>query len=560
MFGFIDVASFVHEFETAFDSVRKGTRRPRPNWSPSRSTPRTTSPADRGRAPATASEGEDDRRGAARRDRRPLPRAACRRADAPSGSLRRTAVGTAPRRPACGASSSACRPTACSTAPIRCSCSTRFAQIGPCTVTALTDTRAADRRDRSRPDAISAGRSISRPTIRAAALDDVFLFLIDEMELVGRRPLEAGARPDGQVRRTRRREPEAKATEVRAAHRSQRRTGRGQPPGRPRHAPRPRTRPVAAEEAQPAAQKEAAGGMSLRVPAERLDELMDRVGELVIAQSRLRRSRSDSSDAGLKTIAEELERLSSGLRDTTMGIRMVPIGTLFRRFRRLVHDLSRDLGKDIEFVTTGEETELDKTMIERLADPLVHLIRNAVDHGVESAETRSARRQAGQGHGAARSRLCRRRGGDLGLRRRRRPRCRRASAPRPKKPGFLAAGCQDRRPGPLPDDLRARLLDGQGSHVALGPRRRHGRGQAHHRRPARQHRAVAAHPGAGHHRDAAPAADPCHHRRHAGPGRHRPLHHPALGGRGMRRAAGRGREPIRAVATSSTSAATSCRS
>ncbi len=85
-----------------------------------------------------------------------------------------------------------------------------------------------------------------------------------------------------------------------------------------------------------------------------------------------------------------------------MGIRMVPIGTLFGRFRRLVHDLSRDLGKQIEFVTAGEETELDKTMIERLADPLVHLIRNSVDHGLEDADER-ARRPASRatGHGAA---------------------------------------------------------------------------------------------------------------------------------------------------------------
>jgi two-component system chemotaxis sensor kinase CheA len=72
-----------------------------------------------------------------------------------------------------------------------------------------------------------------------------------------------------------------------------------------------------------------------------------------------------------------------------MGIRMVPIGTLFNRFRRLVHDLSRDLDKPIEFITSGEETELDKTMIERLADPLVHLIRNALDHGIEPPERRT---------------------------------------------------------------------------------------------------------------------------------------------------------------------------
>jgi two-component system chemotaxis sensor kinase CheA len=73
-----------------------------------------------------------------------------------------------------------------------------------------------------------------------------------------------------------------------------------------------------------------------------------------------------------------------------MGARMVPIGSLFGRFRRLVHDLSRDLGKPVEFVTSGEDTELDKTMIERLADPLVHLIRNAIDHGIEDQASRAA--------------------------------------------------------------------------------------------------------------------------------------------------------------------------
>ena len=138
-------------------------------------------------------------------------------------------------------------------------------------------------------------------------------------------------------------------------------------------------------------------GGSLRVPAERLDELMDRVGELVIAQARLTQIAAASADANLKSVAEELERLSSGLRDTTMGIRMVPIGSLMSRFRRLVHDLSSELSKDIEFVTSGEETELDKTMIERLGDPLVHLIRNAVDHGLETPEDRTRKGKPAQG-------------------------------------------------------------------------------------------------------------------------------------------------------------------
>ncbi|NNU80074.1 chemotaxis protein CheA [Halovulum dunhuangense] len=134
----------------------------------------------------------------------------------------------------------------------------------------------------------------------------------------------------------------------------------------------------------------AAGGGSLRVPAERLDELLDRVGELVIAQARLSQIAGQSDDAALKNVSEEIERLATGLRDTTMGIRMVPIGSLFGRFRRLVHDLKGQLGKEMEFVTFGEETELDKTVVEKLADPLVHVIRNAIDHGIETPERRSA--------------------------------------------------------------------------------------------------------------------------------------------------------------------------
>ncbi|TCL69749.1 chemotaxis protein CheA [Rhizobium sp. BK251] len=127
---------------------------------------------------------------------------------------------------------------------------------------------------------------------------------------------------------------------------------------------------------------------NVRVPAERLDELMDRVGELVIAQSRLSRLASASADISLRSVSEEIERLSGELRDTMMVLRMVPVATLFGRFRRLVHDLARETGKVIELVTEGESTEVDKTVIERLADPLVHLVRNSIDHGLEKPEER----------------------------------------------------------------------------------------------------------------------------------------------------------------------------
>lgn len=129
---------------------------------------------------------------------------------------------------------------------------------------------------------------------------------------------------------------------------------------------------------------------NVRVPAERLDELMDRVGELVIAQSRLSQLAGSSADIMLRSVSEDVERLSGELRDTMMVLRMVPVGSLFTRFRRLVHDLARETGKVIELETEGETTEVDKTVIERLADPLVHLVRNSIDHGLEMPQDRLA--------------------------------------------------------------------------------------------------------------------------------------------------------------------------
>lgn len=139
------------------------------------------------------------------------------------------------------------------------------------------------------------------------------------------------------------------------------------------------------------------GGETVRVPAERLDQLMDRVGELVIAQSRLKQLAAAGTEPLLRAVSEEIERLAAELRDTMMIVRMVPVGQLFGRFRRLIHDLSRDTGKSIALTLEGEATELDKTVIERLADPLVHLIRNAADHGLETPEQRAAAGKPSEG-------------------------------------------------------------------------------------------------------------------------------------------------------------------
>jgi two-component system, chemotaxis family, sensor kinase CheA len=139
---------------------------------------------------------------------------------------------------------------------------------------------------------------------------------------------------------------------------------------------------------------------SVRVPAEKLDSLVDLVGELVTIQARLSQKAARSNDPDMTVIAEIVERLSAEMRDTTLSIRMLPIGGTFNKLRRLVRDLSNDLGKDVALVTEGGETELDKTVIEQLNDPLVHIIRNCIDHGIESPE---ARRGAGKlAHGTIR--------------------------------------------------------------------------------------------------------------------------------------------------------------
>jgi two-component system chemotaxis sensor kinase CheA len=146
--------------------------------------------------------------------------------------------------------------------------------------------------------------------------------------------------------------------------------------------------------------KPAAMDSVVRVPAERLDRLVSLVGELVMNQSRLGQVAAISNVPNLGSTVEELERLVNELRDNVLGIRMMPIGTTFGRFKRLVHDLSHDLGKEIDLFTEGADTEMDKTVLDRLGDPLVHIIRNSIDHGIEQPAERE--RLGKPRHGAIR--------------------------------------------------------------------------------------------------------------------------------------------------------------
>jgi two-component system chemotaxis sensor kinase CheA len=136
---------------------------------------------------------------------------------------------------------------------------------------------------------------------------------------------------------------------------------------------------------------------SIRVSSDKLDLLMNLVSELVTTQARLSLFAEQNGIAGLLPIAENVQKLSRQLRDTAFSIVLIPIENMLTRFQRLVRDLSNELGKDVVFVTEGAETELDKTIIESLADPLMHILRNSLDHGIEDNEIRVKRGKPKQG-------------------------------------------------------------------------------------------------------------------------------------------------------------------
>ncbi|MFC3652639.1 chemotaxis protein CheA [Dyella humi] len=141
--------------------------------------------------------------------------------------------------------------------------------------------------------------------------------------------------------------------------------------------------PAPAVEARPAAAAKPAAENTVRVDTTRLDALVSRAGELVLLRNRLLSLASRSDNETLATMAGDLDRVSDDLQTAVLGMRMQPVGRLFQRFPRIVRDLARQLGKEIELVTEGEDTDLDRSLVEALADPLIHLLRNAVDHGLE---------------------------------------------------------------------------------------------------------------------------------------------------------------------------------
>ncbi|MFW5687299.1 MAG: chemotaxis protein CheA, partial [Bacteroidota bacterium] len=130
---------------------------------------------------------------------------------------------------------------------------------------------------------------------------------------------------------------------------------------------------------------------NIRVSSDKLDNLMNLVSELVTTQASLSLLAENQNLPELSAIAENIEKISRQLRDNTFEICLIPIETIMTRFKRLVRDLSNELNKEIQFIAEGTETELDKSIIEGLTDPLMHIFRNAIDHGIESVEERLAK-------------------------------------------------------------------------------------------------------------------------------------------------------------------------
>lgn len=356
MFGFTDLAAFIHEFETVFDRIRSGALAVGAEIL-------RLALAAKDEIPGLV-EGEpdpDDRRGAILAGLRAImagdaPAAAPAPTDAPTDAPDAAPAAAGPSRLRFHLSGAALSMGARPEIVLD-----ELRGLGATDIAAdLAELPPLDRLD---VDSCAIGWTMALPAgIDAAQVEEVFMFVDADWHLTG---------------------PEQAASDAR-------------PPAEPAAAPVPTPPPAApasAAPAQPAPREtrpDTAAGATIRVPAERLDALMDAVGELVIVEARLTELARQSRDPALIATAEQITRLAGGLRDATMTMRMVPMRSLVGRFRRLVLDLSDTLAKPVEFSVIGEDTELDKTVIEKLADPLVHILRNAIDHGMETQAERAA--------------------------------------------------------------------------------------------------------------------------------------------------------------------------
>lgn len=156
-------------------------------------------------------------------------------------------------------------------------------------------------------------------------------------------------------------------------------------------APKKAAAPAKKEGAKAAAPKKQHQSQSVRVDIEKLDTLMNLMGELVINKVRLEQIGQTHRMSDLMETLEQMDRVTGDLQNIVMKVRMVPVSAVFNRFPRMVRDVSKELGKEINLTIEGEETELDRTVIDEIGDPIMHLLRNSLDHGVESPDAREAK-------------------------------------------------------------------------------------------------------------------------------------------------------------------------
>ncbi|MGM0553458.1 MAG: chemotaxis protein CheA [Pseudomonadota bacterium] len=270
---------------------------------------------------------------------------------------------------------------------------TLHGDAAPAPVTGDTDSADTDSGDADSADTGDTGADAAQGSGDDLITDDEFENLLDELQAKGAGPAATGAVP-----------PSGAGSSGDAA-------AAGEAPAEP--APAEPEKATASARAAPApaagggagdgarAGGGAAGGdgaqraapqgeTSVRVDTERLDEIMNLVGELVLVRNRLSMLRSQNVDDELGKAISSLALVTSDLQTSVMKTRMQPVKKVFNRFPRVIRDLSRNLGKEIELEIFGEDTDLDKNLVEALSDPLVHLVRNAVDHGIEMPDVREA--------------------------------------------------------------------------------------------------------------------------------------------------------------------------
>ncbi|CAI8839144.1 two-component system, chemotaxis family, sensor kinase CheA [Pseudomonas sp. IT-P12] len=232
--------------------------------------------------------------------------------------------------------------------------------------------------------AIASVPASAAPSAAAAGSDLItdheFESLLDDLHGKGKFTDVASGAAASSVATPAAKAPAAKAAEPKAE------TPKPAPAPKPAAAPAPARAAAAAPAEKPASEAET----TVRVDTARLDEIMNMVGELVLVRNRLVRLGANSADEAMSKAVSNLDVVTADLQTAVMKTRMQPIKKVFGRFPRLVRDLARQLKKEINLELVGEETDLDKNLVEALADPLVHLVRNAVDHGIESPEEREA--------------------------------------------------------------------------------------------------------------------------------------------------------------------------